>query len=57
MNSRSLADFMFAGMAVVPGVLVGLDQVGLAIMAFVPLLIAACLFGWHEQVTDSGHER
>jgi hypothetical protein len=30
--------------------------VGLAIMVFVPLLIAACLCGWHEQVKDGDHE-
>lgn len=56
MKLRSLTDFMFVGMAVVPGVLVRFDQLGPAMMAFVPLLIAACLCGWHEQVTDAEEE-
>jgi hypothetical protein len=43
-------------MAVVPGVLAWMGEVGPAIIAFVPLLIAACLFGWHEQVTESGSQ-
>ena len=56
MNSRTLTDFLFAGLAVVPCVLVAAGAVGPAIMVFVPLLIAACLCGWHEQITDDGNE-
>lgn len=48
-----MTDFIFVGLAVVPAVLVRFDQIGLAIMAFVPMLIAGCLCGWHEQVTDT----
>jgi len=56
MNSRTLTDFLFAGLAVVPGVLVAAGAVGPAIMVFVPLLFVACLCGWHEQVTDNGDD-
>ena len=56
MNSRTLTDFLFAGLAVVPCVLVAAGAVGPAIMVFVPLLIVACLCGWHEQVTDGENE-
>ena len=52
MNARSLTDFMVAGMAVVPAVLARMDEIGPAIMVFVPLLMAACLFGAREQITD-----
>ena len=52
MNARSLTDFLVAGMAVVPAALAAMGEIGPAIMAFVPLLIAACLCGMHEQATD-----
>ena len=50
MKPRSLADFMFTGVVVIPGSLVWFDQIGLALFAFTALLIAACLCGWREQV-------
>jgi len=56
MNSRTLTDFLFAGLAVVPCGLVAAGRVGPAIMVFVPLLFVACLCGWHEQVTDGDNE-
>ena len=52
MNARSLTDFLVAGTAVVPAALAGMDEIGPAIMVFVPLLIAACLFGAREQIID-----
>ena len=52
MQPRSFTDFLFAGVATVPFVLIQFDQAGMAIMAFVPLLIAACLCSWHEQPKD-----
>lgn len=55
MNSRSLADFLFAGTSVLPGALASMGEVGLAIIVLVPLLIAACLCGWHEQMSDGGN--
>jgi len=52
MNARSLTDFLVAGMAVVPAALAAMGEIGPAIMMFVPLLLAACLVGAHEQLTD-----
>jgi len=55
MKPRLLADFLFTGVAIVPGALVWADQIGLALFAFTALLIAACLCGWREQVDAADH--
>jgi hypothetical protein len=50
MKQGRLADFFFAGLGIVPAVLAFNALPDLAILLFVPLLFAACLFGMAEQV-------
>ncbi len=42
-------DFLFTGLAVVPGMLLFSGHPGPALLLFVPLLIGACLAGMYEQ--------
>ncbi len=49
MQNAGLADFLFTGLAVVPGVLLLTGHVGPAILLFIPLLIGACLFSMYQQ--------
>lgn len=49
MQNAGFADFLFTGLAVVPGVLLLTDHVGPAILLFIPLLIGACLFSMYQQ--------
>jgi hypothetical protein len=44
-------DFLFTGLAVVPGLLLLAGHPGPALLLFVPLLIIACLAGMDEQQT------
>jgi hypothetical protein len=50
MKHGRLADFFFIGLGIVPAVLVFGGWPDIAILLFVPLLFAACLFGMAEQV-------
>jgi hypothetical protein len=43
MNKERLVDFLFTGIAVVPGALIFAGQPGMALIVFCPLLIGACL--------------
>jgi hypothetical protein len=47
-------DFLFTGLAVVPGMLLLAGHPGPALLLFVPLLIGACLAGMDEQQTAPG---
>ena len=49
MENAGLADFLFTGLAVVPGVLLLTGHVGAAILLFIPLLTGACLFSMYQQ--------
>jgi len=44
-------DFLFTGLAIVPGMLLFTGHPGPALLLFVPLLIGACLAGMYEQQT------
>ncbi len=56
MKPGLLADFMFLGVAIIPGTLICNGAIGLALSAFIVLLIAACLCGWMKQVHGDGDE-
>ena len=43
MSSDRFVDFLFTGTSVVPATLIFAGEVGMAIMMFLPLMIAACL--------------
>ena len=43
MSKERLVDFLFTGIAVVPGAMIFAGQPGMALMVFCPLLIGACL--------------
>ena len=49
-----LVDFLFVGLGIVPAALMLGGQPDFAILLFVPLLFAACLFGMWEQVDEDG---
>ncbi len=57
MQPRSLADFMFIGVVIIPGVFVWCGEIGYALFTFVALLIAACLCGWREQIDAASEPR
>lgn len=52
MKRESLVDFMFVGVAVIPGALAWFDEFGLAMIAFAALMLSACLCGLSEQIAD-----
>jgi len=56
MKSARLADLLFTGLAIVPALLLLDGHPGIAIVAFPPLLIAACLCGAYEQAMDAADE-
>ena len=56
MQNAGLADFLFTGLAVVPGVLLLTGHIGPAILLFIPLLIGACLFSMYQQQMQAMQE-
>ncbi|HXF65569.1 MAG TPA: hypothetical protein VNK67_02565 [Burkholderiales bacterium] len=50
MRSAQRADFLFIGLAVLPLALAFGDYPELALLSFVPLLLAACFAGMWEQI-------
>lgn len=50
LRSAQRADFLFVGLAVLPVALAFGDFIELAMLAFVPLLLAACFAGMWEQI-------
>jgi HAMP domain-containing protein len=50
MKNGRFADFFFVGLGVLPVTLLLSGYPELAVMLFVPLLLAACLFGAMEQI-------
>ncbi|MBX3651267.1 MAG: hypothetical protein KF771_07825 [Burkholderiales bacterium] len=53
MDKTRGVDFLFTGLAVVPGMLLFSGHPGPALLLFVPLLIGACLAGMYEQQTSA----
>lgn len=49
MYNARLVDFLFTGLAVLPGALLFAGHVGPALLLFVPLLIGACLTSLYQQ--------
>jgi ABC-type polysaccharide/polyol phosphate export permease len=56
MKCGRLADFFFVGLAVLPVTLLFGGYPELAVMLFVPLLLAACLLGGIARFEDVGQD-
>lgn len=57
MKNARRTDFFFIGLGIVPVVLACAGHPDIAIMLFVPLLIASCLCGMYEQAVDQAAEK
>lgn len=56
MEYSRLADFFFVGLGVLPVTLLFGGYPELAVMLFIPLLLAACLFGGISRFGEAGEE-
>ncbi|MEK6593369.1 MAG: hypothetical protein AABZ67_09810 [Pseudomonadota bacterium] len=57
MKNARRTDFFFIGLGIVPVVLACAGHPDMAILLFVPLLIASCLCGMYERAADQATEQ
>jgi hypothetical protein len=56
MINAGFVDFLFAGVAIMPQILLFTGYIGPALLLFIPLLIAACLISMYREQTAAAEE-